>query len=161
MDGDAWASSRRLQPRTPGRDWLGRFFLDIIPQVDENSGEPQFILFGSFYQTKVTLWNCTVQLNTRNVTAKCLPGASTPMVCDTQKIGRSKFPISTLLNNPTTAHILSDLWPLSDKASSNFSSHTEQFIVSGWEYSLADRLVDLSRINNITFATRLTTLFNT
>jgi hypothetical protein len=140
------------------------FFLDIATQADQSSGKPQSVLFGSFYQTKVTLWNCIVQSNTRNVTAQCIaatsPSSNSPVVCGTQNIGPSIVSSRTPLNNLKPASILFDLWPKTDKASSNISSYTEQSIALGIGSFLADELVDLSTADNVIFSTRLTTLFN-
>jgi hypothetical protein len=47
------------------------FFFDPDPDYDPKAGGLQNVLFGSFYTSMITIWNCSVRLNTREYSARC------------------------------------------------------------------------------------------
>ena len=74
-------------------------------------------------------------------------------------VGRATISISAPFTDDATASAAFSKWPLMDAASLGISSLAEQYFGTG--YSFNQTLVDLSTIDNITLATRLTTVFNT
>ncbi|KAF4631718.1 hypothetical protein G7Y89_g6411 [Cudoniella acicularis] len=136
------------------------FFLHVDANQSSIQEELQRIVFGSFYQSKVTLWNCTVGLVTRNFEATCLdPSLGYYPDCSYKPTTPPKFSSHTPLRNESLATEISKLWSNVDYPPINASSLTELFIrYQTWD--AADALVDLSQMDNITFSERLTTTFN-
>ena len=120
----------------------------------------QNILFGSFYNSQITLWSCVIYTVTRNISLFHL-GADRYGNMDDYllSVGRATISISTPFTDDATTSAAFSKWPLMDAASLGISSLAEQYFGTG--YSFNQTLVDLSTIDNITLATRLTTVFNT
>jgi hypothetical protein len=139
------------------------FFLDTNAAFASQFRGPQKMVFGSFFNTDVTLWHCALHVNTRNITLGCFdtPNDSSGFKCGLISMGMSTQSISTPFSNSTVATSLLGLWPLVDAASPGTSSLTEQFLAHGNHTRFQPGLIDLSQLDNITFATRLTTVFNT
>ena len=152
------------------------FFVDTNDTFESGIDGPQNFLFGSFYNSKVTLWSCLLYSNTRNITFGCNdPGdvqTSLPFLCGVRSVGVATLSDVTPFNNYTLAASLYGQWPAVDSASTGVSSFTERYIAYGGIYGafsletdsgplIQPSLVDLSVIDNVTFANRLTTIFNT
>jgi hypothetical protein len=137
------------------------FFLDTNYTFGSGIEGPQNVLFGSFQGPKVSLWSCSVYLNTRNVTLACGDAGflSAGWLCYATSMGIPTISMTTPLSNYTIAANTFGKWPILDVAGFNTSSVTERYIAQG--NNLQDSLVDLSSLDNFTFATRLTKIFNT
>jgi hypothetical protein len=146
------------------------FFVDTNDTFDSDIEGPQNFLFGSFYGSKVTLWSCLLYSNTRNVNLTCsdseqLP--SVPFICEATSVGVATLSDVTPFNDYTLAANLYRQWPEVDSPSAGVSSLTERYIANGsnWQnnsyWPTQPSLVDLSVLDNVTFANRLTTVFNT
>jgi hypothetical protein len=139
------------------------FFLDTNATLASQFDGPQPMVFGSFFNSDVTLWHCALHVNTRNITTECIdtPNTGSDFGCVVSSMGVPTQSFSTPFSNFTIAASQLGLWPLVDTASPGTSSFTELFLAQGHATELDLRLVDLSQLDNITFATRLTTIFNT
>ncbi|PMD30946.1 hypothetical protein L207DRAFT_591891 [Hyaloscypha variabilis F] len=152
------------------------FFVDTNDTFQSEIDGHQNFLFGSFYNSKVTLWSCLLYSNTRNITFGCNdPGdvqTSLPFFCGVRSVGVATLSDVTPFNNYNLAASLYGEWPAIDSASTGVSSFTERYIAYGGIYGafnletdsgplVQPSLVDLSIIDNVTFANRLTTIFNT
>jgi hypothetical protein len=137
------------------------FFLDTNYTFGSGIESPQNVLFGSFQGPKVSLWSCSVYLNTRNVTLACddSESVSAGWLCYVTSMGVPTISTTTPLSNYAIAADTFGKWPILDVAGFNTSSVTERYIAQG--DNLQASLVDLSSLDNVTFATRLTTIFNT
>jgi hypothetical protein len=142
-------------------DTKSGFFLDTAARVNNSQQEPRTIIFGSFYNSDVMLWTCSLGLLTRDLTTQCndeLP--QVPFMCEFDSMGEPSRSIDTPLDDDEITKTMFEIWPLVDKSSSEGSSVTEKFLAKG-VYDLDLWLADLSTVDNITFSTRLTTAFNT
>jgi hypothetical protein len=152
------------------------FLVDTNDTFGSDIDGPQNFLFVSFYNSKVTLWSCLLYSNTRNVTFGCSgPGdvqTSLPCLCGVRSVGVANLSDFTPFNNYTLAASLYGQWPAVDSASTGVSSFSERYIAYGGIYGafnletdseplIQPSLVGLSVIDNVTFANRLTTIFNT
>jgi hypothetical protein len=139
------------------------FFLDTNASFTSEFEGGQHVLFGSFYKSKVTLWSCLIYLNTRHATVNCVDGSyfnlGVNFVCGLASMGVPSISTATPLSNYSIAANIFGQWPIVDSGSSDTSSLTKQYIAQGADFQPS--LVDLSGLDNITFATRLTTVFNT
>jgi hypothetical protein len=157
-------------PLLSEEDELGAgFFLDTNYTFGMEDEGPQNVLFGSFHNSKVTLWSCSVSLNTRWVSLFCSdneffgrgPLSSAKWLCYVSSMGIPTLSSTTPLNDYIIAANTFGQWPILDAAGYNTSSVTARYIASGANLNLQPGLVDLSSIDNITFSSRLTTIFNT
>jgi hypothetical protein len=130
----------------------------------------QFITFGSFYNSRITLWTCFTSTIMRNITVFHQDYHAGYSVYRTGGLDflESMNPATTMTTTPFTnysvAASLFGQWSLMDVASSGISSITEQYLAQGlgaYTNTLNASLVDLSDLDNKTFASRLTTIFNT
>jgi hypothetical protein len=141
------------------------FFVDTNDTFDSDIEGPQNFLFGSFYGSKVTLWSCLLYSNTRNVNLTCFDWD--PFVCQVTSVGAATLSDVTPFNDYTLAANLYRQWPEVDSPSVGVSSLTERYIANGFnwqnnsDWPAQPSLVDLSVLDNVTFANRLTTIFNT
>ncbi|KAL2072546.1 hypothetical protein VTL71DRAFT_11889 [Oculimacula yallundae] len=143
------------------------FFVDTHANSDPSFGSAQEFLFGSFLNAKVTLWKCYLKIATRNVSVGCWDYTSSDLA-NCEKVHNASIPsysaITPFKDFDVTSKFLTQ-WPLIDAASPGSSSLTEQFIALGYNmtaYSFLEPLeVDLSKLDNVTFARRFTTIFNT
>jgi hypothetical protein len=76
-------------------------------------------------------------------------------------MGAATLSSGTPFSNYTIAADLLGQWPVVDAAAPGSSSFTERFLAQGYNASPEPMLVDLSQLDNVTFASRLTTIFNT
>lgn len=112
------------------------FFLDTNFTFTSQLDGPQTVLFGSFYNSKVTLWNCLLYLNTRNITTECLDGTSVEdslpaYVCSITSMRAPTLSTGTPFSTYDVAAQLFGQWPIVDDASTGTSSLTEQFLANG------------------------------
>ena len=138
------------------------FFVDtnftFSSQFELNTA--QSILFGSFYNSQTTLWSCVIYTVNRNITLFHAGDDGFGNMGEyLLSMGPGTISNFTPFTDYATASATFSNWPLMDVASLGISSLVEQYIATG--YSFNQTLVGLSIIDNITFATRLTTLFNT
>jgi hypothetical protein len=139
-----------------------------LDAISNNHGMEQTILFGSFYQSQVTIWNCSARLNTRGVTVKLGkfkegwptgPGIPWGLI----GMGLPTYSNSTPLLNMTYSTALFNLWNILDPVQPNISSVTEHYLSSG-VVSVSTILANLSNLNlttNDLLAQGFTALFNT
>jgi hypothetical protein len=130
----------------------------------------QFITFGSFYNSNVTLWSWQIFAVTKNISIFHQDYHAGYSVFRTGGLDflESMDPATVTTTPPFTnysvAASLFAQWPVMDAASSGVSSITEQYLAQGLEGQsgiLNASLVDLSDVDSKTFASRLTTMFNT
>ncbi|KAF4627622.1 hypothetical protein G7Y89_g10535 [Cudoniella acicularis] len=139
------------------------FFFDTGSKFNADIPRPQTILFGSFQPSSVTVWNCSVNLDTRNLTVLCKPsGLGGNSICTFQNVTESTHSTPTPLSDDIIAMKMFQAWPIVDPGAVNSSSITEKYLSSGSDsINLLNSIVDLSQIDNATFSTRLTAVFNT
>jgi hypothetical protein len=160
---DSWTDllspqANKTELRYRGQSGSG-FFLDMNSNV--NAGEPQVVLFGSFHQPFVTIWNCSINLNTREVSAACVSaGPQEKPSCWLLSMAPAQISSMTPFSDSSYASEYLDTWPIIDYAPSNGSSAAEHWLLNGY-IDLDNGLVDLSTVNNAEFSSRLTTAFNT
>ncbi|KAE9380087.1 hypothetical protein N431DRAFT_459056 [Stipitochalara longipes BDJ] len=152
-------SSMLLQQATSGSG----FFISMNSTLDPYSSDPN-IVFGSFYNSQVTLWSCLLYVSTREVTILCDDDSGhiegNPISCEAvDRMGIASVSPITPFSNSTLASNVFGQWPLVDPASFGTSSLTEQYLARGSNFTAS--LVDLSKLDNQTFSARLTTIFNT
>jgi hypothetical protein len=139
------------------------FFLDLNTGFNPQSFG-QDMVFGSFYNSQVTLWSCLLYVTTRDISFTCSQLAEEPdteayLRCEVYHMGIASVSTSTPFSNSSLAANIFEHWPQVDPASLGMSSLTEQFLAQGANFTPS--LVDLSKLDNYTFASRLTTIFNT
>jgi hypothetical protein len=139
------------------------FFLDFNTGFNPQSFG-QDMVFGSFYNSQVTLWSCLLYVTTRDISFTCSQLAEEPdteayLRCEVYHMGIASVSTSTPFSNSSLASNIFEHWPQVDPASLGMSSLTEQFLAQGANFTPS--LVDLSKLDNYTFASRLTTIFNT
>lgn len=144
------------------------FFLDTNFTFTSQLGldNVQSVAFGSFQGSGITIWSCVIYSVTRNITiihqdiivpSDISNGRSGVDIM--QSVGPATISSTTPFTNQTLAAQLFMHWPGIDPGSLNTSSLTENYIAR--DSIASQRVVDLSNIDNITFATRLTSVFNT
>lgn len=142
------------------------FFLAMPTHSNDTQNGVQAINFGSFIKNQVTTWTCFVNTEERNSTTSCHPESDSTdygnglLDCSFESIGESIKSNTTPFSDSTLTLTLFQIWQAIDKGSQNGSSMTEQFLASGSIRS-DPWLADISQVDNITFATRFTALFNT
>ncbi|CZR65447.1 uncharacterized protein PAC_15347 [Phialocephala subalpina] len=139
------------------------FFLDTSSEFSSGPPRKQNIVFGSFANRQLTTWECSVGQETRNVTASCNLSSSIyddDYTCGFEDAGPPTRSLWTPLSNETVAQSIYELWQKVDKGSANCSSMTEKYLVMG-SVDPEIWLADLSQLDNVTFSSRFTALFNT
>ena len=165
--------------RTKGDKSGFGFFVDTNATSDSLLDDPQGFLFRSFIDAKVTLWQCYLYVATRNATTICNverhKSFSKPLACSIRNVSVPQYSITTAFRDFNLSTKLLTQWPLIDPGFPGTSSLTEKFIALGPDaldtsaidvnetnpYFFEPFAVDLSTLDNVTFARRLTTVFNT
>lgn len=133
------------------------FFVDIGTGIDLQATESHHLIFGSFSKSHITLWQCSIYESTRSFRADCEVDGQ----CSFTDVGTPTTTDSVFFKDPTIAADILRRWPLADPGSINRSSLTEQFLANGLATSPPLLVFELSDLDNVTFSTRFTTVFNT
>ncbi|KAG4440930.1 hypothetical protein IFR05_003559 [Cadophora sp. M221] len=153
------------------------FFFDTdfeTKTVGSAKSGPQNILFGAFYGSTVSIRDCTVRLNTREVKAQCgsklspIPFAYArylnQFVCKAMEVQSPQLSDITPLANLSSKVLKA--WPKIDPSAPGTSSMTEIYLTYGYSYRQklrkgGDARVNLHEVEPDEFSARLTTAFNT
>ncbi|KAF8849298.1 hypothetical protein BDZ45DRAFT_752944 [Acephala macrosclerotiorum] len=108
------------------------FFVFLVQAGDECIEEPQTVYFGSFNEIGLALWQCSVLLATRTVTAECFKGHSfgfppAPPACGFVSASPPTHTSTTILANLIDTTVF-DYWSYVDPGSMQISSRTEVFL---------------------------------
>lgn len=137
------------------------FFLDTNASLISADEGPQEFVFASFSMSTMLTWRCLLYLNIRNISTSCGSISPSGFSCQLQSMDVPKVTTRTPFNDLNITANLLRFWPLVDAATPGYSSLTEQFLAYGLNSSGQRTVVDLSQLDNVTFAARLSTIFNT
>ncbi|KAE8442199.1 hypothetical protein EG329_003728 [Mollisiaceae sp. DMI_Dod_QoI] len=141
------------------------FFFDVDLSNFSGFGDPQGIVFGSFQDAFVNLWQYSVTHNARDVLVNCIDPMflgfpPQPYNCLFVSVAPPRRSNSTIWKKFPTA--ISYVWPLIDPNTPGISTRTETFLATGsTSFNVGHNTVDLSEVDSVTFSNRLTTAFNT